>query len=179
MNPWHDVSPDRIRPEKFLSVIEIPKGSKQKYEMDKETGLLRLDRVLYTSTHYPANYGFIPRTLSDDGDPLDALVLCTENIHPMTLVECCPIGLITMIDDNETDEKVIAVPCRDPQMNGYSDISQLPAHLFAEITHFFGIYKQLEHSMTSVDRVEGRGAALAAVERALLGYRDRFGAGEN
>lgn len=175
MNPWHDIPPGRVTPGRFLSVIEIPKGSKQKYEMDKQTGLLILDRILHTSTHYPANYGFIPRTLSDDGDPMDALVLCTEMLHPMTLVECFPIGLITMLDDDERDEKVIAVPVMDPQMNAYSDISQLPPHMFAEIAHFFSVYKQLEHGTTNVDSTEGGEAAKAAVAEAMRNYLLQFG----
>ena len=114
MNIWHDIDKSRISENKFEALIEIPKGSKAKYELDKETGLLRLDRVLYTSTVYPSNYGFIPRTLADDGDPLDVLVLCNEPIIPMTLVTCMPIGVITMIDGGEPDEKIIAVPLDDP-----------------------------------------------------------------
>lgn len=174
MNPWHDISRDRVSPERFAAIVEIPKGSKQKYEMDKDTGLLRLDRILYTSTHYPANYGFIPRTLSDDGDPMDVLVLCAEPLHPMTLVECYPIGIITMTDRNEMDEKVIAIPFGDPQMNGYTDISGLPPHLFAEIAHFFEVYKQLEHGQTTVDKVEGRAEAVEAIARAMKGYMDSY-----
>ena len=123
MNIWHDISPKRITTDKFYAVIEISKGGKNKYEWDKETGLLKLDRVLFTSTHYPANYGFIPRTYADDGDPLDVLVLCSETIQPMTLVECKPIGVLTMIDDEQNKEKIIAVPVNDPNYNGYSDIS--------------------------------------------------------
>ena len=110
MNIWHDISPDRIHQDDFFAVIEITKGGKAKYEMDKETGLLRLDRVLYTSTHYPANYGFIPRTYANDGDPLDVLVLCSENIIPMSLVRCYPIGVIIMDDGGSEDEKIIAIP---------------------------------------------------------------------
>ena len=175
MNPWHDISSARMAADRFLAVVEIPKGSKQKYEMDKETGMIRLDRILYTSTHYPANYGFLPRTLSDDGDPLDVLVLCAEPLHPLTLVECYPIGVITMTDCDEMDEKIIAIPFGDPQMNGYADISALPPHLFAEIAHFFEVYKQLEHGKTTVDKVEGRVEAVLAIERALEGYRKAFG----
>ena len=137
MNIWHDISPKRITTDKFYAVIEISKGGKNKYELDKETGLLKLDRVLFTSTHYPANYGFIPRTYADDGDPLDVLVLCSETIQPMTLVECKPIGVLTMIDDNHNDEKIIAVPVNDPNYNGYSDISDLPTHYFEEISSRF------------------------------------------
>ena len=118
MNLWHDIAPARVRPEDFFAVIEIEKGSKNKYEMDKETGALRLDRILYTSTHYPANYGFIPRTWADDGDPLDVLVLCSESIRPMSLVRCFPIGVITMEDGGDLDEKIIAIPFSDPTAEG-------------------------------------------------------------
>jgi len=115
MNIWHDISDSRIKPEKFIAVIEIPKGGKQKYEMDKATGMLKLDRILYTSTHYPANYGFIPRTLADDGDPLDVLVLCTEQLQPMCLVECYPIGVFSMTDNDELDEKSSPFPLKNPR----------------------------------------------------------------
>ena len=156
MNIWHDISPKRITTDKFYAVIEISKGGKNKYELDKETGLLKLDRVLFTSTHYPANYGFIPRTYADDGDPLDVLVLCSETIQPMTLVECKPIGVLTMIDDNHNDEKIIAVPVNDPNYNGYSDISDLPTHYFEEIRHFFQVYKTLENDkVTTVTEING------------------------
>ena len=144
MNIWHDINPERITPEVFTAVIEIPKGGKNKYELDKETGLLKLDRVLYTSTHYPANYGFIPRTYAEDNDPLDVLVLCQEDILPLTLVECYPIGMLNMVDNNEQDEKIIAIPVREPNWSGYNDIADLPAHLFDEISHFFEVYKFLE-----------------------------------
>ena len=150
MNLWHDVAPHRVRPEDFLAVIEIEKGSKNKYEMDKETGALRLDRILYTSTHYPANYGFIPRTWADDGDPLDVLVLCSECIRPLSLVECYPIGVITMEDGGSLDEKIIAIPFQDPTYNTYQDISELPNHVASEIRHFFRVYKGLEGKETVV-----------------------------
>ena len=136
-NIWHDMNPKRITPTDFECVIEITKGSKKKYELDKECGLLRLDRILYTSTRYPANYGFIPRTYGDDNDPLDVLVLCSESIEPMTLVRCFPIGVISMLDDGAGDEKIIAIPINDPFLNNYSDISELPQHQFQEIKHFF------------------------------------------
>ena len=113
-NIWHDISPSRIQPDDFVAVIEIPKGSKKKYELDKETGLIILDRVLHTSTHYPANYGFIPRTYGDDGDPLDVLVLCSEEMDPLTLVRCYPIGYISMLDGGKNDEKIVAIPFADP-----------------------------------------------------------------
>lgn len=137
MNIWHDISPKRITAGDFMAVIEIEKGSKCKYELDKETGVLRLDRILYTSTHYPANYGFIPRTYADDLDPLDVLVLCSESLYPMTTVRCYPIGVISMIDNGRYDEKIIAIPFNDPTYNSYTDISQIPSHIFEEMSHFF------------------------------------------
>ena len=145
MNVWHDIDPARIKPEDFLAVIEIPKGSKNKYELDKETGLLILDRILHTSTHYPANYGFIPRTYGDDGDPLDVLLLCSEPVQPMTLVRAYPIGVISMLDNGKNDEKIIAVPFNDPNYNCYHDISELPGHVVDEMEHFFTVYLSLIH----------------------------------
>ena len=123
-NIWHDISPKRISPADFVAVVEISKGSKKKYELDKETGLIILDRVLHTSTHYPANYGFIPRTYGDDLDPLDVLVLCSEPLEPLILVRCYPIGVISMIDSGRNDEKIIAIPYSDPTYNSYHDISE-------------------------------------------------------
>ena len=177
-NIWHDMREDRIRPENFVSVIEIPKGSKKKYELDKESGLLRLDRILYTSTHYPANYGFIPRTYGDDGEPLDVLVLCSESIEPMTLVECYPIGVITMIDNGRNDEKIIAIPFNDPNYNVYTDISQLPAHIFEEMRHFFSVYKALENKETAVHEVQGTDAAMEIIRECIARYHACFGDGK-
>lgn len=174
MNIWHDISDAKITPESFTAVIEISKGGKQKYELDKATGLLRLDRILYTSTHYPANYGFIPRTLAGDGDPLDVLVLCTEPLQPMTLVDCYPIGMITMIDTDETDEKIIAIPYKDPQMNIYKEMNEIPPHIFDEIIHFFSVYKQLEHRDTSLQEVLDRTGAINSIKSALSAYRKHF-----
>ena len=174
MNIWHDISPSRIKPDNFTAVIEIPKGGKNKYEMDKETGLLRLDRVLYTATHYPANYGFIPRTLADDGDPLDVLVLCQEDIVPMTLVRCYPIGVIKMVDEDSIDEKILAVPFRDPSLSCYQDISQLPSHTFNEIQHFFTVYKSLENKETVVKEALGREEALRVVAYCIQAYKKAF-----
>ena len=174
MNIWHDISDSKITPESFTAVIEISKGGKQKYELDKATGLLRLDRILYTSTHYPANYGFIPRTLAGDGDPLDVLVLCTEPLQPLTLVDCYPIGMITMIDTDETDEKIIAIPYKDPQMNIYKKINDIPPHIFDEIIHFFSVYKQLEHRETSLQEVLDRDGAVESITSAIAAYRKHF-----
>ena len=153
MNIWHDIAQKNITETDFVALIEIPKGSKAKYELDKETGLLRLDRILYTSTVYPANYGFIPRTLADDGDPLDVLVLCNDSIIPMTLVTCKPIGVIKMIDGGDLDEKIIAVPVTDPNYKDYYDIHELPSHIFEEMMHFFEVYKVLEHKTTTVKEI--------------------------
>ena len=174
MNIWHDVDENLIKPEKFVAVIEIPKGSKAKYEMDKSMGMLRLDRILHTSTHYPASYGFIPRTYADDLDPLDVLVLCSEHIFPMTLVECFPIGVITMIDSGSRDEKIICVPTKDPSYNCYTDISQLPRHIFDEMKHFFSVYKTLENKQTAVNDVMGRNDAIDIISEAIDAYNKKF-----
>ena len=173
-NIWHDISPKRIGPENFVSVIEISKGSKKKYELDKETGLIILDRVLYTSTHYPANYGFIPRTYGDDGDPLDVLVLCAEPLEPLTLVRCYPIGVITMLDSGRNDEKIIAIPFNDPNYNCYHDISELPAHIFSEMCHFFSVYKTLEGKETVVGDPQGADQAKEVIQKCLNAYIDKF-----
>lgn len=175
MNPWHAFSDERIKKTNFIAVIEIPKGSKNKYELDKDSGMLRLDRILYTSTHYPANYGFIPRTLSEDGDPLDVLVLCQEELAPMSIVECFPIGMINMIDEDEADEKIIAIPLNDPFLNNYSDISELPQHQFQEIKHFFEVYKFLEKKTTYVDTISDRKAAEETIEKCKAAYAKKFG----
>ena len=144
MNIWHDINGERIKKDNFVAVVEIQKNGRNKYELDKETGLLRLDRVLFTATHYPANYGFIPRTYAGDNDPLDVLVISQEEIIPMTLVECYPIGVLKMIDNDEEDEKIIAICKNDPYLNTYTDISQLPNQYMEEIMHFFEVYKTLE-----------------------------------
>ncbi|HNX65105.1 MAG TPA: inorganic diphosphatase [Oscillospiraceae bacterium] len=174
MNIWHDISPNRIKKEDFFAVIEIPNGSKTKYELDKDTGLLKLDRILYTSTHYPANYGFIPRTFAEDGDPLDVLVLCSETIHPLSLVQCYPIGVISMIDNGDPDDKIIAIPFKDPTYNSYKDISELPAHTFAEMSHFFTVYKALENKDTAIDEIKGREAAVSIIEKCIDRYVDFY-----
>lgn len=173
-NIWHDISPKRITSTDFMAVIEITKGSKKKYELDKETGVLMLDRILYTSTHYPANYGFIPRTYGDDLDPLDVVVICSEKIDPMTLVRCYPIGVITMKDSGKLDEKIIAIPFNDPNYNSYSDISELPKHVFDEMTHFFMVYKNLEDKETVVDEVQGKDAAIDIIEKSIVNYIQEF-----
>ena len=174
MNIWHDMNPKEITPTDFSAVIEISKGSRCKYELDKHTGLLRLDRVLYTSTHYPANYGFIPRTFADDGDPLDVLVLCNEPIQPLTLVQVYPIGVMRMLDDGHIDDKIIAVPFTDPNYNSYRSIDELPAHIFDEIMHFFKVYKQLENKQTDIKELYNREEAEKIVREAIDGYVENF-----
>ena len=174
MNIWHDIDPKSITATDFIAVIEIPKGSKCKYELDKYTGLLKLDRILYTSTHYPANYGFIPRTYADDGDPLDVLVLCSEPIYPMTLIRVYPIGVMRMTDGGKMDDKIIAIPFSDPTYLGISSIDELPPHIFDEIMHFFSVYKQLENKQTAVKTLLDRAEAEEIVRETIEAYNERF-----
>ncbi len=174
MNIWHDIDSSRIKPDDFVACIEIPKGAKAKYELDKQTGLLILDRGLHTSTHYPANYGFIPRTYADDLDPLDVLVLSSEKMYPLTLARCYPIGMFTMMDNGRNDEKIIAIPFNDPNYNSYKSISQLPKHIFEEMRHFFTVYKSLEHKDTVVDEVQDEDAAKKVIEKSMQNYRVKF-----
>ena len=174
MNIWHDIDPSEITPERFSAVIEISKGSKLKYELDKNTGIMRLDRILYTSTHYPANYGFIPLTYADDNDPLDVLVICSEAINSMTLVSVYPIGVINMTDTGFPDEKIVAIPYSDPNYNMYKSVFDLPDHIFNEMCHFFQVYKQLENKETIVDALKDADAAMNIIRRALARYREYF-----
>lgn len=174
MNIWHDISPKRITAKDFIAVVEISKGSKCKYELDKETGLLRLDRILYTSTHYPANYGFIPRTYADDLDPMDVMILCSESIRPLTEVRCYPIGVISMIDSGRFDEKIVCIPFNDPTYNTYTDISQLPHHIFDEMMHFFRVYKELEDKDTAVNELKGAKEAEEIIQQSIDCYVDTY-----
>lgn len=175
MNIWHDIDPEIIKPDDFTAVIEISKGSSCKYELDKKSGMLILDRVLYTATHYPANYGFIPRTYADDGDPLDVLVLCSEQIIPMTLVRVYPIGAMRMIDSGKLDDKIIAVPFSDPSYQGIKSIDELPPHIFDEIMHFFTVYKQLENKQTAVKTLFNYDEAMDIIKDAISAYNEKFG----
>ena len=174
MNIWRDISADRISSKDFIACIEIECGCKNKYELDKETGLIILDRVLYTSTHYPMNYGFIPLTYCGDHDPLDVFVLCSQPIEKMSLVRCFPIGVIHMRDRDEEDEKVIAIPFNDPQYNGYRDISELPTHILDELRHFLTVYKQLEDKKVEILESGGREKAEECIERAIALYKTMF-----
>ncbi|MCL2024094.1 MAG: inorganic diphosphatase [Oscillospiraceae bacterium] len=174
MNIWHDISQDRIKPEDFIAVVEVEKGSKMKYELDKETGMLILDRVLYTSTHYTASYGFIPRTYAEDDDPLDVLILCAEAIAPGTLVKAYPIGAINMIDNGSADDKIVAIPFYDPIYNDYREIEDLPRHLFEEMRHFFKVYKDLEGKFTTVVNTMNRDEAVNLIAEAIERYKMHF-----
>lgn len=173
MNIWHDISPERVTPNAFYAVIEIGRGGKVKYELDKETGLLTMDRILYTSTQYPANYGFIPRTYAADNDPLDVLVLCSEELAPLSLVKCFPIGVLSMIDGDEKDEKIIALPFGDPVYNSYKSIDELPPHIASEISHFFSVYKALEGKNTVIDDIQGPGEAKKIIEQYIEDYKQK------
>ena len=168
------VVPTQIKPESFLACIEISQGSKNKYELDKYSGALKLDRILYTSTHYPHNYGFIPRTYADDGDPLDVLVICSEPIIPLALVECYPIGMLEMIDNGSKDAKIIAIAKNDPVYNSFSDIKQIPNHILQEIKHFFVVYKQLEGKETIVNNIRGRMMAMDVISACIEAYKKKF-----
>ena len=171
MNIWHDIAAEKITPEDFYAVIEITKGSKNKYELDKATGLMVLDRILYTSTHYPANYGFIPRTYADDCDPLDVLVLCSEQINQLTLVRCYPIGVISMNDQGKIDDKIIAIPFNDPMYNTYKSLEEIPPHIYDEMRHFFTVYKTLEGKKTAVDDAKGKEDAIRIISEAIDSYK--------
>jgi inorganic pyrophosphatase len=172
MHPWHDTYLDERSVERsFPVIIEVPQGSKNKYELDKETGLLRLDRVLYGAVHYPANYGFLPRTFCDDGDPLDALVLGQEPVQPLTLVEARAVGVMRMRDEKGIDDKIVAVSVRDPAFTDFTDKTQLPNHVLREIRRFFEDYKALENKQVVVEDLLGPTDALRIIHEALELYR--------
>lgn len=172
MHPWHDTHVDESAiAVGFPVVIEIPKGSTNKYELDKETGLLRLDRVLYSAVYYPADYGFIPRTYCGDGDPLDALVLGQEPVYPLTIVEARAVGVMRMRDEKGTDDKIVAVSVRDPSFEGYTDKSQLPAHVLRQVQRFFEDYKVLEHKQVVIEDLLGPEDALRIIREAMEMYR--------
>ena len=172
MHPWHDTYVDDTQvATAFPAIIEIPKGSTNKYELDKETGLLRLDRVLYSAVHYPADYGFIPRTFCDDGDPLDVLVLGQEPVYPLTIVDARAIGVMRMRDEKGIDDKIVAISVRDPAYADYRDKDQLPGHVLRMVRRFFEDYKVLEHKQVVVEDLLGPEAALQIINDALDLYR--------
>ncbi len=173
-HPWHDVPIGDDVPDEINIVVEIPKGSKVKYELDKDTGLLEVDRVLYSSVVYPENYGFIPRTLADDDDPLDAIVLMQEPIQPMSLLEVRPIGLLPMVDEGENDENILCVHVEDPQYESITHVNELPEHRLNEIKQFFKEYKNLEGKEVEVGEISGPEDAVEYIRRALERYKNQF-----
>lgn len=179
MNLWHEISPGDKLPEIINVIIEIPEGSSNKYEIDKKTGLIALDRANYTSSPYPFDYGFVPQTLWDDGDPLDVVVLTTFPLHPGILVRVRPVAVIEMIDDGDSDYKIIGVPADDKRWDDTQDLEDLNAHKIKEISHFFKTYKQLKHDgdervLVQITGVKGRDDAVLAVEKSLKLYKEKY-----
>jgi inorganic pyrophosphatase len=174
INPWHQVSIGRRSPAVVQCIIEIPKGSRAKYELDKESGLLRLDRVLYSSVFYPANYGFIPRTYCDDGDPLDILVMSLINLEPLCIVDAKVIGVMRMLDNGEADDKIIAVAANDVSVSHLNDITELPQHTIHELRNFFEDYKKLENKSVVVEEFQNRELAYQIVEQAIIDYQEKI-----
>ena len=170
IHPWHDVTPGDKLPQEFQSVIEIPSGSSVKYELDKSSGLIRLDRVLYSAVYYPANYGFIPQTLAEDDDPLDVLVMCQDTVVPLTIIHARCIGLMTMIDSGKKDHKIIAVATDDPEFNSYREAAEMPVHRLTMLRRFFQDYKQLEGKAVEVDDIQPAKMAYPIIEDALARY---------
>ncbi len=170
IHPWHDVTPGDEAPKEFNTIIEIPYGSSVKYELDKKSGLIKLDRVLYSAVFYPANYGFIPQTLAEDDDPLDVLVFCQEAVVPLTIIHARAIGLMTMIDLGKKDHKIIAVATQDPTYNTYREATEMPRHLLNMLRRFFQDYKQLEGKAVEVDEIAHAGAAYPIILDALERY---------
>lgn len=175
VNPWHHVNPARSEPGMVQGIVEIPKGTRAKYELDKESGLLRLDRVLYSSVYYPANYGFIPQTYCDDKDPLDILILSQIDIVPLCIVEAKVIGVMRMLDNDEADDKLIAVAAGDPSINHINDIAELPEHFISELKSFFEDYKKLERKKVVVEDFLDRTTALNILNDAFELYQEKFG----
>lgn len=173
LHPWHDVTPaveNRDLPGYFRAVIEIPKGSSNKYELDKVTGMLRLDRVLSSAVYYPANYGFVPQTMAEDDDPLDVLVFCTEKIEPMCVCDARAVGMMSMRDEGDLDHKIISVLVNDPEFADYQDVSDFPKHTFKMLRRFLEDYKTLEGKVVEVDDILPMSEAHAVIERSLETY---------
>jgi inorganic pyrophosphatase len=170
IHPWHDVTPGEGIPQEFTTIIEIPFGSSVKYELDKASGLIKLDRVLYSAVYYPANYGFVPQTLAEDDDPLDVLVLCQETVVPLTMIHARTIGLMTMIDAGKKDHKIIAVATEDPEFNAYREAEEMPPHRLTMLRRFFQDYKQLEGKAVEVDQIQAAKDAYPIIDDALSRY---------
>jgi len=175
IHPWHDVSIGDSTPELVSGIIEIPKNSRAKYELDKGSGMLMLDRVLYSSINYPANYGFIPQTYCDDKDPLDILILSQIEVVPMCIVEAKVIGVMRMMDEGEMDDKIIAVAANDMSVNHMNEIEDLPAHWLKELRSFFENYKELEHKEVVVEDFQNRQVAMQVIQQAISDYKVKFG----
>lgn len=173
-HPWHGVPTGDSAPAQVTAVIEIPQGSRAKYEIDKDSGLLKLDRIIYSSFYYPCNYGFIPQTYGDDRDPLDILVITSQPVQALCLMEAKVIGVMQMIDSGDADDKIIAVAANDPSVNHYSDIEELPAHFFNELRHFFEEYKKLENKMVVVEEFGNRESAYKIINDAIKFYKEQF-----
>ena len=174
LHPWHGVAYGDNAPAQVNALIEIPKGSSCKYEIDKTSGLLKLDRVIYSSFHYPVNYGFIPKTLGDDGDPLDILVLCNESIASLCLVNATVIGNMQMIDNDEKDDKIIAVAANDPSVNHIKNIAELPKHFLDVLKNFFEQYKVLENKKVEIDNFQDKATAYKVIEDSITMYKAHF-----
>ena len=174
LHPWHGAHYGNKSPEKVNALIEISQGSRAKYEIDKATGLLILDRVIYSSFHYPVNYGFIPQTLGEDGDPLDILVICSESIQPLCLVEATVIGNMQMIDNGEKDDKIIAVATHDPTVNHFTNVNELPKHFVAVLKNYFENYKVLENKLVEIDEFQNKEAAYHIIHKAIDFYTTSY-----
>ncbi len=179
IHPWHDVTPGEHIPQEFYTIVEIPFGSSVKYELDKASGLIKLDRILYSAVYYPANYGFIPQTLAEDDDPLDVLVLCQETVVPLTMIQARTIGIMTMIDAGEKDHKVIAVAVDDPEFNSYREAAEMPSHRLTMLRRFFQDYTQLEGKVVEVDEIQPAKEAYSIIEDALTRYSQQRRKGFN
>jgi inorganic pyrophosphatase len=175
LHPWHGAHYGDNAPDHVNALIEISQGSRAKYEIDKDTGLLRLDRVIYSSFHYPVNYGFIPKTLGEDGDPLDILVICSESIQPLCLVDATVIGNMQMIDNGEEDDKIIAIASKDPTVNHITDIAALPVHFFAVLKNYFEQYKVLENKKVLIDDFQDKQTAYRIINESITRYNEKFG----
>ena len=175
LHPWHGAHFGPNAPTIVNGLIEIPQGSRSKYEIDKETGLLKLDRVIYSSFHYPINYGFIPQTLGHDNDPLDICILSSQSIQPLCLVEATVIGNMQMIDSGEADDKIIAVAAQDPSVNYIRDIDELPKHFFNELKNYFEQYKVLENKQVEIKEFQNKSTAFEVINEAIELYKQKFG----
>lgn len=174
LHPWHGADHGANAPLVVNALIEIPQGSKTKYEIDKKTGLLKLDRVIYSSFHYPVNYGFIPRTLGKDGDPLDILVMCSEAIQPLCLVEAFVIGNMQMIDTGMIDDKIIAVAIKDPGVNYIKEIEEVPQHFFTVLKNYFEQYKVLENKIVEINDFQNKTEAFKVIEESITFYKEKY-----